>query len=120
MYNNIVCIGILLCNNLYLHFSSRIIVVQRWLYVFLCRTSYFFRSATSVNNMTREGKKLISSSFIRNLKTKLPVRIHHKITQIKAHECNGVYYFSGKVLCDKKKRSRTRKSKRLNGVLRSH
>lgn len=46
----------------------------------------------------------------RNLEIQFLVCVHHTITQ-KKDEWYGVYYFSGKLLCDKNKRSRTRKSR---------
>lgn len=99
-------------NNLYLNFARHGLLSFGSGYVFPGRTSYFFR-LVAVYNMTRAVEAFF---FLPPQKKKLPVHVYHTIKYLTWMN-NAA---SWKLLCDKNKRSRTRKRRRdINGVLQS-
>lgn len=116
MYNDLIYIDLMLCNNFYLNVTSRIVVVQRSGCLFFPAGYQSFSALQQfiIWPEMREDEKcryfFFIDTYIRNLKIQFLVRVHHTITQ-KNHEWYGVFYSSGKLLCDKSRRSPTWKSR---------
>lgn len=98
-------------NNLYLNFASRIIVI--WQRLCFSRPDIIFSRLAAMYNMTA----LVEAFFLlprQKKKKKLPVCVYHTIKYLTWMN-NAA---SWKLLCDKNKRSRTRKRRRdINGVM---